>query len=160
MSFNKFPHIPRIYSIAFCVMLVVAVCWIPGCKPDSPLTLGPRPKADFAVVNGADANHVIFVNHSSTTSIPYWIVTSTVPPVTTQKLQGDSAKLDLIFMGTYNVTLTVAGQGGLDSVTKSITIDQNDPTACQSGPLAFIGCCTQKTWRLNIGGQRQPLAKK
>ena len=43
----------------------------------------------------------------------------------------------------------MAGQGGLDSVTKQITIAQSDPTACQGTQLGFLAGCTSKTWKLD-----------
>jgi hypothetical protein len=70
-------------------------------------------------------------------------------PAAVQSLQGDSAKMDFVFAGTYNVTMVVAGNGGLDSVTKSVTISQNDPSACSTGTQGFIAGCTLKTWRLD-----------
>src|SRR5882724_3952419 len=97
-----------------------------ACTPDKMgAGLGTKPKADFVFATGASANTVVLVNKSSITSIPYWKVVSTG-----QKLSGDSAKVNFVFAGTYSVTLLVAGNGGLDSVTKTVTIAQNDPNAC------------------------------
>lgn len=149
MSINTIPQLIRNNRFALCVVLLGSAAWISGCKPDTISGLGATPKADFTIATGADANHLIFVNHSSAPTIPYWKVVSATPPLNPQKLQGDSAKMDFIFAGTYNVTLVVAGNGGLDSVTKPVTISQNDPSACQTSAQGFIASCTQKTWRLD-----------
>jgi len=111
-----------------------------ACTPDKMgAGLGTKPKADFVFATGASANTVVLVNKSSITSIPYWKVVSTG-----QKLSGDSAKVNFVFAGTYSVTLLVAGNGGLDSVTKTVTIAQNDPNACNGTAIGFLTGCGTK----------------
>ena len=149
MPINTILRPLRSNRLALCVILLGTTTWMSGCKPDSLSGLGALPKPDFIIATGADANHVILVNHTSTPSIPYWTIVSATPPFNPQKFQGDSAKMDIIFAGTYNVTLLVAGNGGLDSVTKSVTISQNDPSACQNSTQGFIAGCTQKVWQLD-----------
>jgi len=114
-----------------------------SCKPTvSNASLGSLPKPDFTyIVDTANPNHLILINKTSTASIPYW-TTSTGASV-----QGDSAKVSFIFAGTYSITLYAVGQGGLDSVTKTVVIAQNDPNACNS-PLGFIAGCVSRTWKL------------
>lgn len=128
-------------------MLLTATCILVlgGCTPDfKGEDLGPLPTPDFEALPGPDANTVILVNKSSSKSIPYWTVS------TGQTLAGDSAHLRLIFAGTYQVTLTAAGRGGMATVTKDVTIATSDPTACDpSKALGFIAGCTSKTWKLN-----------
>ena len=115
-----------------------------ACKPDTMGSVGSKPKADFAIVQGATANSVVLINKTGSASIPYWKVVSTG-----QKLTGDSAKINFVFAGTYNVMLTVAGSGGLDSLTKPLTIAQNDPNACNGTAIGFLTGCGTKTWKLN-----------
>lgn len=116
-----------------------------GCTPDfKGEELGALPNADFEVLPGSDANTVILVNKSDQKSIPYWSVS------TGASLSGDSAQLRLIFAGTYQVTMTAAGRGGLSTVTKDVTITASDPSACDPAKaLGFIAGCTSKTWKLN-----------
>lgn len=131
--------------IASCLLALVVVVFQACKKEGDDLTLNPLPTVNFEVVPGSDANTVILVNKTSSPSIPFWEVVSTG-----QKLTGDSARLRLIFAGTYEVKLRAAAQGGLDSVTKTITIAASDPTACNpTNAIGFIASCTQKKWKLN-----------
>lgn len=116
-----------------------------ACRPDTVGSgLGAKPKADFVVVQGATANSLVLVNKSSIAAIPYWKVVSTG-----QKLTGDSAKVNFVFAGTYNIMLVVAGNGGLDSIVKPVVISQNDPNACNGTAIGFLTGCATKTWKLN-----------
>lgn len=127
-------------AIAGSLLLALAAC-TPDVKNGE---LGALPQADFEVLPGPDANTVILVNKSNQASIPYWTVS------TGAKLNGDSARLKLIFAGTYQVTLTAAGRGGMGTVTKDVTIANSDPNACNpSNPIGFIAGCTSKKWKLN-----------
>lgn len=136
-------NIKRLLAAAAVPVIVAGVFY--ACTPDKMGGgLGGVPKADFVFAPGPNANAVVLVNKSSTASIPYWKVLSTG-----QKLSGDSAKVNFVFSGTYSVTLLVAGNGGLDSVTKQVTIAQNDPNACNGTAIGFITGCGTKTWKLN-----------
>lgn len=134
-------------SISACVVAVALVA-LAACTPDfKGEDLGSLPDADFEVLPGPNANTVVLVNRSNQPSIPYWSVS------TGASLSGDSAQLQLIFAGTYQVTMTAAGRGGMSSVTKDVMISQSDPTACDaSKALGFIAGCTSKTWKLNPEG--------
>jgi PKD repeat protein len=119
-----------------------------GCKKEATLKLGTTPTPDFAATVGSDGHTVTLVNKSSTASIPYWAA----PDVNLGygDLQGDSAKVNFIFPGTYTIKMLVVGQGGLDSLTKTVTTTQPDPNACSATTaLGFLASCTQKTWTLN-----------
>ncbi len=130
--------------------------WMVACKPDSGALggLGPKATPDFALVPASgNPNSVVLVNKTSMAAIPYWTVSWSVGATNlTQKFTKDSATLNFPFAGTYalKVTLLVASNGGLDSVTKTVnaTIAQNDPLACQNTLQGFIAGCTQKTWKL------------
>jgi hypothetical protein len=143
-------------ALAGGILCVTVFVWMVACKPDSGALggLGPKPKPDFALVNsGTNPNSVILVNKSSGPDIPYWTVSWTAGSTTlNQKFSKDSALLNFPFAGTYalNVTLLVAGNGGLDSVTKvvNVTINQNDPAACKGTLQGFIAGCSQKVWKL------------
>lgn len=117
---------------------------IGSCKKSHGGELGTVAKADFMAIPGTNPNNITLVNKSSTASIPYWRIGNSSTFIT-----GDSAKTSFVFAGTYSVTLFVASQGGLDSVTKSITIAQSDPTACVGTQLGFITSCTAKKWKLD-----------
>lgn len=126
-------------------LIVIAGCCIVACQDDNlNASLGALPKADFSIVQGDDPNTVILVNKTSPVAIPYWTVEKTG-----QKLSGDSAKVHFIFAGDYKISLLAAGHGGLDSITKSVTIKQNDQEACNGTAIGFITGCGTKTWKLN-----------
>ncbi len=128
---------------ACCIILlsiVVASC----TKRGDNLKLNPIPTPAFDIVNGSNGNNFILVNKTPGASIPNWRVS------TGQSFSGDSARLKLIFKGTYEIKLIVVTQGGLDSVTKTVTVAASDPTACDpSNAIGFIASCTQKKWKLN-----------
>jgi PKD repeat protein len=126
------------------LIITAVIACIISCKRETVSGgLGALPKADFTVMN-TDANNVVLINHSSTSSIPYWTVVESGA-----KYTGDSAKVYFGFASTYHVQLTVVGKGGIDSVTKPITIQTNDPDLCAPGTMqGFVSGCTQKQWRL------------
>jgi hypothetical protein len=142
-------------GLVLAVIISIAAVWA-ACRPDSgaPTGLGAKANPDFVVApSAANANTLYLVNKSSIASIPYWNVSWTVGSTNVnQKFSKDSASLYFPFSGSYalNVTLLVAANGGLDSVTRTVnvTIAQNDPTACQHSVQGFIASCSQKVWQL------------
>ena len=116
-----------------------------GCTPDfKGEDLGPLPQADFEVLPGSDANTVVLVNKTNMKSIPHWFI----PPA--DHIIGDSALVRLVFAATYDIKMIAAGRGGMDSITKPVTISQSDPDACSADKLlGFLAGCTSKTWKLN-----------
>lgn len=138
-------HINKARILAGASFLVLTAALFQACKKEGEdNVLGPKPNPDFEILQGVDANNLILVNKSDKASIPYWEISNGA------KLSGDSAKVNFPFAGTYQITLTAAGQGGLATATKSVTIAQSDPNACApTTALGFIAGCTQKTWKLN-----------
>ena len=138
-------HISRTRILAGASLFVLGAALFQACKKEGEdNVLGPIPTPDFEIVQGTNANNLILVNKSTMPIIPYWEVSNGL------KVAGDSAKINLAFAGTYQITLVGAGQGGLGTATKSITIAQSDPNACSpTQPLGFIASCTQKVWKLN-----------
>jgi hypothetical protein len=119
-----------------------------GCKKEATLKLGASPTAGFDAIIGTDGHTVTLVNKSNMATIPYWAA----PDINLGygDLQGDSAKVNFIFPGTYTIKMLVVGQGGVDSLTKTVTTTSPDPNACSSTTaLGFLASCTQKTWKLN-----------
>lgn len=130
------------------VLLTIATMFY-ACKPDSKnADLGAKPKADFNAIVGADGHSVLLVNNTNIPVMPYWKAADL--NLGFADLKGDSIKLNYIFPGTYSIKLLVAGNGGMDSITKTVTTTKADPNACSStNPLGFIASCTQKTWKMN-----------
>ena len=131
------------------LFLLVIASMFYACKPDvvNP-GLGKKPVADFVATVAADGHTVLLANKSSVASMPYW----SAPDLNLgfSDLKGDSLKLNFIFPGTYSVKMLVAGAGGIDSITKTITTTSPDPNACATTtPLGFLASCTSKTWKMN-----------
>lgn len=129
------------------IFTIAALCMftISSCKKEKGGTLGALPVADFLVVPGeSNPNNITLVNNSSLPSIPYWRIGNSA-----SFINGDSAEYSFVFAGSYPVTMFVAGQGGIDSITKDVVIAQSDPGACVGTQLGFITGCTSKTWKLN-----------
>jgi hypothetical protein len=129
--------------LGIAMLAVVLATVFYACKPSVGGSLGMKPVANFSTLGGGDSNSVTFVNTTTSPSIPYWII-----PSSGQKLSGDSAKTRFTFAGSYNVQLVAVGQGGVDSVTKQVTINHNDPNACNGTALGFITGCGTKNWKL------------
>lgn len=122
--------------------LLAAIIPFQACQEES-YSLGNIPSADFEVRAGADANTVILVNKTPGTSIAFWDATG-------QEAKGDEVSMRFTFQGNYDVTMTALTPGGLATVTKSVTISENDPTACNPDrALGFIAGCTERVWKLN-----------
>ncbi len=138
-------HINRTRLITGAAILFLGTALFQACKKEGEdLELGAKPTPDFEIVQGVDANNLILVNKSKEPIIPYWVIS------TGAELRGDSAKVNFANKGTYQVTLRAAGQGGIGEITKTVTINQNDPNACAPDkPLGFIASCTSKKWKLN-----------
>lgn len=115
-----------------------------SCKKEKGGALGALATPDFEAVPGTNPNNITLVNKSGAATIPYWRVGNA-----STLLKGDSAATSFDYKGTYSVTLLVANNGGVDSVTKQIVIAQDDVTACQRNHKGFIAGCTSKTWKLN-----------
>lgn len=138
---NTMKRLFRSYWYLGAGIMGALVIWV-GCTPEKGGSLGPLPKASFAILGGGDSNSVTLVNKTPST-IAYW----STPGKGNQS--GDSAHFRFTFAGTYAITETVVGHGGLDTLTQMVTINQNDPTACLTSVQGFIASCTSKTWKLN-----------
>ena len=129
--------------ITITVLCTILVTVFFACKPEVGGTLGAKPTPNFTILGGGDSNSITLVNTTASPSIPYWVI-----PATGVKLSGDSAKTRLTFAGIYNIQLIAVGQGGIDSVVKQVTVNQNDPNACDGTVLGFITGCGTKNWKL------------
>lgn len=108
------------------------------------LSLNDLPQPSFEAEE-IGPGRIKLTNTTSTPTIARWTVLNNG-----QKLEGDIVEANLIFQGTYDVQLNVVGQGGMASITKSVSISEDDPEACGDDKLlGFLASCTQKTWRLN-----------
>lgn len=135
-------QLKQILTVA--MITAVAMVFTNCTKRGDNLKLGTIPKPDFEIRPGANGNRFVLINKTPGASIPYWRTSSG------ESLSGDTANLYLVFEGTYQVKLLAVTQGGLDSVTKTITVAENDPTACNpANAIGFIASCDKKVWKLN-----------
>ena len=137
-----------ILGALFATIAIVGLSLLNGCQKTATLSLGTVPTPAFDAVVAADGHNVTLINKSSGASIAYYAA----PDINLGygELQGDSAKVNFIFPGTYTIKMLMVAQGGLDSLTKTVTTTQPDPNACSSTTaLGFLASCTQKTWTLN-----------
>ena len=127
------------------LLTFVIVTIINACKPTvSNPGLGALPKPNFTI-DSIDPNHFLVTNTTSTPCIPYWGTSSGGGKLTS----GNTDSLHFTFAGIYTVTLYAVSQGGMDSITKTIVVTENDPNACNSGlPINFLAGCTSRTWKL------------
>lgn len=138
---NKITRLFRSFWYIPSATLLAVVLWM-GCTPEKGGGLGALPKASFTVQGGGTSNSVILTNTSPNT-IAYW----KVPGNGTVSAETDT--VSFTFAGTYTISQMVVGNGGIDSTTQQVTINQNNPTACSTGVQGFIAGCTSKTWKLN-----------
>jgi hypothetical protein len=138
-------HIIKTRLLISATVIIGGAIFFQGCKKEgADLELGPKPTVDFKVIEDTDPNNLILVSTSNMPVIPYWTVSTGLTPM------GDSAKVNFAKAGQYTIKMKAYGKGGVDSITKTITIAQNDPNACLPTKAAgFIASCTQKTWKLN-----------
>ena len=132
----------------FAVIALVGLTVFFGCKKGATLGLGALPKIDFTATVGSDGHTVTIVNTSPDPVISYFAA----PDLNLGygDLKGDTVVVNYIFPGTYTIKMYAAGNGGIDSTSKTVTTTQPDPLACDpSTPLGFLASCTQKTWKLN-----------
>jgi PKD repeat protein len=116
-----------------------------SCEPYLPGSsdLGDIPTPSFDILQGSTPNEFIFVNTSNEGFIIQWDFNS----ADLGTREGDEVTLTFPFAGTYDVIMTIFGHGGHASLTKSLTIDQDDPNAC-FGNLQILTGCTEKVWKL------------
>ena len=114
-----------------------------ACDPtvEDKTSLGPVPNPSFDILQGEDANNFILKNTTSGAFLTNWVVEGG------SELDGEEVSVDLPFMGEYAVTMTTFNQGGSASLTKTITVEQDDASGCV-GNMELLTDCGTKTWRL------------
>ncbi|MFM2228784.1 MAG: hypothetical protein RL607_42 [Bacteroidota bacterium] len=118
-----------------------------GCNEDNP-SLGSLPSADFTTnASPSNPNSINLKNTSTSVGVAYWEVPAL--NLGSSDLHGDNVTVNFTFAGTYQVKMMLAAQGGITTVTKTVTIAQNDPNACNGTVIGFLTGCGTKTWKLN-----------
>lgn len=140
-------HIKSVFPVLTFLTFILLIL-VYSCEKAEVKSLGALPKADFTATLNADGHTVTLTNTTADPCMAYWAA----PDLNLgfADLKGNSVKLNYIFPGTYKVKLLVSANGGIDSITKTITTTAADPQACDpSTAQGFISSCTEKTWKLN-----------
>jgi PKD repeat protein len=128
--------------IKYCFSMVIVFNFA-GCTPqvDDKIDIGGLPVAAFDVTPTANPNKFTLTNKSTGAFMQKWDL-------------GDGSTSDTSVVtaayarkGTYKVTLTVFGKGGMAIATQNIVVAQDDPTAC-TGNVRLLTNCGTKRWKL------------
>ena len=127
--------------------VLAGLLFMMACSPqeDDKIDIGAVPQAAFSSEK-MDENNYQFTN---TTTDDHFITNWDFGSLGTFK--GDVVDMNFPFIGDYDVTLTVFGRGGSGSTTQTITITQDDPSACLTD-MMLITNCSEKIWKLNPSG--------
>jgi PKD repeat protein len=125
------------YAFAFALVILM------GCKPqiDDTIDIGALPTAAFDIVPTANANKFTLVNKSVGTFLQKWDLGDGTT--------ADSSTVLAVYprKGTYKVTLSAFGKGGMGTLTKDIVVLQDDASAC-TGNIKLLTNCGTKKWKL------------
>jgi PKD repeat protein len=125
------------YALAFFLVIVM------GCKPqiDDTIDIGILPTAAFDITPTANANKFLLTNKSVGTFLQKWDLGDGTT--------ADSSVVLAVYprKGTYKVTLSAFGKGGMGTITKDIVVLQDDASAC-TGNIKLLTNCGTKKWKL------------
>jgi len=112
-----------------------------GCKKEKRSELGDLPTASFKV-EYIDSNNLLLLSNSSGSPFLYsWAIADV------GVFNKDSAMVNIVKKGVYQVILTVYNKNGSDTVSQWIEIFKNAKPPC-TGPMEFMTDCTSRTWKL------------
>jgi PKD repeat protein len=125
------------YALLFALFIVMA------CKPqiDDTIDIGTPPTAAFDITPTANANKFTLTNKTVGAFLQKWDLGDGTT--------ADSAVVLAVYprKGTYKVTLNAFGKGGMGTITKNITVLQDDLSAC-TGNIKLLTNCGTKKWKL------------
>jgi PKD repeat protein len=129
----------------FTLIAIAGLISFTACNDNTHGELGPPPKNVTFTANplSSNPNEIAVNNTTKGAFMSLWNFGNG---------QTSRNKMDTViytFKGQYKITLKAFGHGGIDSTSKKVTIDQNDPSACHGTTQGFITGCSQKTWKLN-----------
>ena len=128
------------YNFLFLMALVFGFS---ACEPeiDDKSDLGPLPTPSFEILSGDGPNNFVFKNTTEGAFLTNWDLGSA--GIAT----GEESSADFPFKGDYEITMTTFNRGGSASITKTLTVDTDDPDACQ-GNFKILTGCDEKIWVL------------
>ena len=133
---KQFSKIAAIIGLATCSMSLMV-----SCTSNEP-TLGktPTPSFTFQEIKPASDSlpqNILLINTSSPKGIAYWNIKGA------GKFTGDTVRTTVVFKGTYEVDLLIAGQGGVDSLKQNIVVAKDNPLAIS--PTSLLNIMTNAT---------------
>lgn len=130
-------------SITKYIFLLSTLLVFSACEPtiEDKTDIGTPPDPSFDILGGSTPNEFTLVNTTVDAFITQWDLGDY------GKQEGATVDVIIPFIGTYDVTMTTFNKGGHASLTKTITVTQDDPNAC-IGNLQLLTNCSEKTWTL------------
>lgn len=125
-------------------LAAIASMALVSCRPeeDDKIALGDLPSADFSIQPTADPNRFLLIATTPEAFLFQWDLGN--------GQKGDSSVIEAYYpnKGVYEVKLTAFSQGGYGKITKTVTVNADDPNAC-NGNLALLTNCGTKVWKLD-----------
>ena len=122
-------------------LLIAALIGLAACNKKEITDLPAPPTAAFDIQTTDDPNRVLLIDQTPGAFLHKWDLGNG------EKADSSAVEAYYPYHGTYTVTLQSFNAGGFGTVTKEVTIDQDDPDAC-FGNIALLTSCSTKTWVL------------
>ena len=124
--------------------LLLLTAFLVGCNPkeDDKIDIGAPPQnASFDIVPTSHPNYFTLKSTADGTFLHQWTLGNG------NSVEGKEVEAYYPIKGTYEITLTIFTRGGHAISNSTITIETNDPDACDEA-IRFLTACDQKTWKL------------
>lgn len=114
-----------------------------ACEPfvEEKSELGALPNASFEITPGATPNEFILKNTTTGAFLTQWDMGDFGTSDSIEALVSIPTK------GDYEITMTTFNRGGSSSITKTVTVTEDDPNGCQ-GNIKLLTGCGEKVWKL------------
>ncbi|MEO1383153.1 MAG: hypothetical protein AAFV78_07985 [Bacteroidota bacterium] len=124
-------------------ILIIGLLALMSCEPfvAEKSELGPVPTASFDIIPGSTPNAFTLRNTTEGAFVTQWDMGSA------GTAEGEEAQVTIIFKGDYEISMTTFTRGGHATTSQSLTVTQDDPSAC-GGNLKLLTGCGTKVWKL------------
>lgn len=124
----------------FSILLLTSIM---ACEPavDDKIDIGSPPNASFEIEAGETPNDFVLRNTTEGGFITHWDLG------VNGSAQGEVVDVNFSNKGDYEITMTTFNQGGSGSATQTLTVTQDDMSACQ-GVEELLTACDVKVWKL------------
>ncbi len=133
MTFQK-------YSIFLFALILMGLT---ACDPyvEDKIEIGLAPTPSFEIVTTDNPNEFILKNTTAGAFMIFWELEGT------SDREGQEVLVNFPFKGTYQVTMTAFNEGGSASISQSVNVTQDNPSAC-FGNLRLLTGCGEKVWKM------------